>query len=163
MVVMVRSLRSDRRRHFLAGSGLLLAAVAGCSAADRAAADRVAIEHVLAVQADAWNRGDVEAFMDHYLKSDDLTFSAGGRTTRGWRNTLDRYRKRYPDRAAMGRLRFGDLETTLLGPRAALVLGNWHLTRSGGDIGGNFSLVFQKVGGRWVIRHDHTSQAGAAD
>src|SRR5262245_32515366 len=45
---------------------------------------RAAVKAVLNAQEDAWNRGDVDAFMQHYWKSDDLTFSSGGQTTRGW-------------------------------------------------------------------------------
>ena len=126
----------------------------GCGTS--AEADR--ITDVLHRQARAWNNGDVVSFMAHYLKSDELTFSSGGQTVRGWQATLDRYRRRYPDRAAMGELRFSDLEITVLSRDAALVLGRWHLHRDDGDVGGNFSLVFVKSGGRWLIRHDHTSR-----
>ena len=144
------------------GTGLLLCfstlgllVLGACSTAR----DHAAIEHVLHVQDAAWNRGDIPAFMEHYVNSDDLTFSSGGQTTRGWSATLQRYVDRYPDRAAMGKLAFSDLEITLLSPSAALVLGRWHLTRDAGDIGGNFSLVFRKIAGRWLILHDHTSRS----
>jgi L-asparaginase / beta-aspartyl-peptidase len=113
---------------------------------------------VLAAQTEAWNRGDLEAFMATYWKSDQLTFSSGGATERGWQATLDRYRRRYPDRAAMGTLSFSDLEVTALGDAAALALGRWHLRREGGDLGGNFSLVLRRIDGAWKIVHDHTSQ-----
>ena len=109
-------------------------------------------------QVDAWNRGDVDAFMEHYWKSDDLTFSSGGQTTRGWQATLDGYRKRYPTREKMGRLTLDGLEITPLGDAAALVLGEWKLDRASEPIGGNFTLVLRKIDGRWVIVHDHTSR-----
>jgi beta-aspartyl-peptidase (threonine type) len=112
---------------------------------------------VLADQSAAWNRGDIEAFMSHYWKSDDLTFSAGGKTTHGWDPTLQRYRMRYPTTEQMGRLEFKIECVRPLGPRAALLLGRWQLTRDGDSFGGNFSLVFQRINGRWVIVHDHTS------
>ena len=54
------------------------------------------IEQVLADQAQAWNRGDVESFMDGYARTPDLRFATGGTVTRGWRETLDRYKQRYP-------------------------------------------------------------------
>src|SRR5215218_517747 len=79
------------------------------------AAVRGAIESVLRVQQEAWNNGDVEAFMAHYWKSDELTFSAGGKTTRGWQATLDGYRERYPTKEKMGRLTLSGLEITPLG------------------------------------------------
>ena len=119
---------------------------------------RAAVESVLRAQEDAWNRGDLEAFMDHYWKSDELTFSSGGRTTRGWNATLDRYRERYPTREKMGRVSFSGLETTPLGDSAALVLGQWKLDRESEPVSGNFSLVLRKLGDRWLVVHDHTSR-----
>jgi hypothetical protein len=57
---------------------------------------RAAVEAVLRAQEQSWNRGDIDAFVDHYWKSDELTFSSGGKTTRGWTETLNRYwRSRY--------------------------------------------------------------------
>ena len=122
------------------------------------AALRDAIEPVFRAQQDAWNRGDVAAFMDHYWKSDDLTFSSGGKTTRGWQATLAGYRERYPTRDKMGRLTLSGFEITPLGDAAALVLGQWKLDRTSEPVGGNFTLVLRKIDGRWVIVHDHTSR-----
>lgn len=115
------------------------------------------IEAVLAQQAAAWNRGDVEAFMDHYWKSDDLAFSSGGRITRGWAATKASYLKRYPTQERMGQLTFGAVEVTRLSDEAAMVLGRWNLNRAPSPIGGNFTLVFRRFDGNWVITHDHTS------
>ncbi len=122
------------------------------------AAVREAIQKVFRAQQEAWNGGDVRAFMDHYWKSDDLTFSSGGKTTRGWQATLDGYRERYPTREKMGRLTLSGLEITPLGDAAALVLGQWKLDRQSEPVGGNFTLVLRKIEGRWVIVHDHTSR-----
>ena len=118
----------------------------------------LAIRKVLETQAKAWNEGKIDAFTEHYWKSEKLTFSSGGKTTRGWEQMLARYKKRYSTREKMGKLRFSQLEITLLGKEAALVLGRWHVQRKGDDLKGNFSLVLRKIKGRWVIIHDHTSQ-----
>src|SRR3954468_13787718 len=119
---------------------------------------RAAIEKVLRSQQDAWNRGDVRAFIDHYWTSSDLTFSSSGKTTRGWQATLDRYRERYPTREKMGRLTLSGLEITPLGDATALVLGQWKLESQSEPVQGNFTLVLRKIGSRWVIVHDHTSR-----
>jgi beta-aspartyl-peptidase (threonine type) len=119
---------------------------------------RAAVEAVFRAQVEAWNRGDVEAFMEHYWKSDDLTFSSGGKTTRGWNATLDRYRERYPTRETMGRLTLSGFEITPLGNSAALVLGEWKLARETEPVSGNFTLVLRKIDDRWLIVHDHTSR-----
>ena len=128
------------------------------SSTDRDESIRGAVESVLRIQQEAWNRGDVDAFMEHYWKSDDLTFSSEGKTTRGWTATLNRYRDRYPTPEQMGQVKFSNLEITPLGDSAALVLGKWNLKRENEPLKGNFSLVFRKLDGRWVIVHDHTSR-----
>lgn len=114
------------------------------------------IHRLMFDQSAAWNRGDIPAFMEAYWKSPELTFSSGGNVTKGWEATRDRYLARYPDRATMGKLTFSDLETRLVGDKAALTLGSWKLER-GQPIDGNFSLVWQKFDGGWKIIHDHTS------
>ncbi len=123
--------------------------------------DRAAIADVLKAQESAWNRGDVESFLQGYWHSPELTFSGAGGITRGWDAVLARYKEHYPDRSAMGRLEFSGLEIRFLGQDAALVLGNWHLERQKGGIGGVFSLVFEKFPEGWRIVHDHTSEVPA--
>jgi uncharacterized protein (TIGR02246 family) len=120
-------------------------------------ADHDAIFAVLTAQQTAWNRGDVDAFLEGYWRSPELTFSGTSGVARGWDGVLARYRKSYPDRAAMGQLDFSGLEFRFLGPDAALVLGRWHLKRDKDDIGGVFSLVWQRFPEGWKIVHDHTS------
>jgi ketosteroid isomerase-like protein len=124
--------------------------------------EETAIKGVLAGQQTAWNQGDVETFMRGYWNSADLTFAGTSGITRGYAPVLAHYKQGYPDKAAMGHLEFTDLEVHSLGGNAALVLGKWHLTRDRGDLGGVFSLVFQKFPDGWKIVHDHTSQAAPA-
>ena len=119
--------------------------------------DQGAIRKILDAQQSAWNQGNVDAFLEGYWHSPDLTFSGSGGIARGWDGVLARYKKNYPDRATMGQLDFSGLEFHFLGKDAALVLGNWHLTRAQGDIGGVFSLVWQRFPEGWRIIHDHTS------
>jgi ketosteroid isomerase-like protein len=119
--------------------------------------DRSAIIDVLNAQQTAWNRGDLDAFLEGYWRSPELTFSGVNGIARGWDGVLARYRKTYPDRDAMGRLEFFALEFRFLGPDAALVLGHWHLARAKGDVGGVFSLVWQHFPEGWRVIHDHTS------
>ena len=120
-------------------------------------ADRAAITSVLTQQQAAWNRADVRTFMQGYWNSLELTFAGSGGITRGWQPVLERYLKQYPDQAAMGHLEFSELEMRSLGPYATLVLGHWHLTRKTGNLGGVYSLVFQRFPEGWRIVHDHTS------
>ena len=123
--------------------------------------NRAAIAGVLTAQQDAWNRGDVEAFLQGYWRSAELTFSGTGGIARGWDKVLARYKERYPDRGALGQLEFSALEFRFLGSDAALVLGHGHLTRQQGDVGGVFSLVFERFPEGWRIIHDHTSEVSS--
>lgn len=111
---------------------------------------------ILERQQTAWNSGNIAGFMQAYWKDDSLTFASGGKVTRGWQATFDGYKKRYPDKATMGQLMFSDLEVTALGDSAAMMLGRWKLQRTN-PVSGNFTLVWKKVEGEWVIVHDHTS------
>jgi L-asparaginase / beta-aspartyl-peptidase len=135
--------------------------VATTGAADTSVEEAAAtrIKAVLPAQAEAWNRADIDRFMEYYWRSDDLTFSSGGKTTRGWSSTLANYKRRYPTAEKMGKVSFGQIEIVPLGATAALVLGRWNLRRDDDPVGGNFSLVFRHIDGKWRIIHDHTSRS----
>jgi ketosteroid isomerase-like protein len=118
-----------------------------------------AIRAVLDAQQSAWNRGDVEAFMSGYEASDSTTF-VGATITRGHRQVLEDYHRRYPSKEKMGQLTFSGIEVMPLGAEYASVLGKWHLDRppeAGGEIGGIFTLLFRKTTNGWKIILDHTS------
>ena len=112
---------------------------------------------ILQTQADAWNRGDIDAFMQTYAPIDDLRFASGGSVTYGWKPTLERYKQRYPNRAAMGTLAFSELTVTELSPDAALVFGRWQLTRATDAPHGLFTLLVRRTPAGWKIFADHTS------
>src|SRR4030095_14372069 len=115
-----------------------------------------AIRKVMDDQASAWNRGDIESFMQGYWNSDKLVFVSNN-VTRGWQPTLERYKKTYDSRAKMGTLTFSDLEITVLSKDAAVVLGSWSLARENDNPHGKFTLIFRRFKDGWKIIHDHTS------
>lgn len=141
------------------GSFLFLASGVTSVRAEDAAPAAASIRAVLDAQAAAWNAGNIEAFMDGYTRGPALRFASGGEVTRGWQETLERYRRRYPDRAAMGVLTFSDLEIEVLSPNAAVVFGRWKLrTAAGAEPAGLFTLGWHREGdGQWRIVSDHTS------
>jgi uncharacterized protein (TIGR02246 family) len=127
-------------------------------AADTSPEINRAIEEVIAAQVAAWNAGDHEGFMRGYLKSDDIRFLSGNDITRGWNTVLSRYQKRYPDKAAMGKLTLSDFEFTTLGPESVLVIGRWKVeTRKHKVQRGVTTLIFRQSNEGWRIVHDHTS------
>lgn len=117
------------------------------------------IQNVLRAQQEAWNRGDVDAFMDGYRRSDETVFVSGDEVTRGWQKVLDRYKKKYSDRAKMGTLTFSNLEITSLSDDSAVALGSWRLKRANDEPHGRFTLIFRRFPEGWKIVHDHTSAA----
>lgn len=127
--------------------------------AEAAAVELKSIRRVLDRQTEAWNQGNLEQFMKTYWKSKSLTFSSGGKTTRGWEETLKNYQNGYAPPKEMGQLAFDGLEITLLESKSALVLGNWELKFADkSKRGGNFSLVLHRFDNRWRIIHDHSSE-----
>jgi ketosteroid isomerase-like protein len=118
-----------------------------------------AIRAVLDAQAAAWNRGDVEGYMDGYDRSPKTEFVGGDSITRGWQEVLDRYKQKYDTREKMGTLTFSDLEINMLSGDAALVLGRWRLKRANDEPHGTFTLLFRKTKAGWRIVHDHSSSA----
>ncbi len=117
------------------------------------------LEQLLGKQVAAWNEGDLEKFMDTYLKSPKLTFSSGGKTNFGWQATFKNYQKAYPTPEKMGKLHFDELQVSKIEAHSALVLGRWHLRIVDGEKrDGNFTLVVMKFGNDWKIVHDHSSE-----
>ena len=119
--------------------------------------DEEMILRLLDKQTQAWNNGQVEAFMHGYWDNDSLMFIGKSGVTYGYSKTLENYKKGYPDTAAMGKLNFTILEVKRLSEEYYYVIGKWFLKRSIGDVGGHYTLLFRKIKGQWVIVADHTS------
>jgi uncharacterized protein (TIGR02246 family) len=118
-----------------------------------------AIKQVLKDQTEAWNRGDVDAFMRSYVDSPETTF-IGKTVQHGYAAILARYKKAYATKDALGTLDFSDLQVRMLGSNNAVVTGRFHLARTsagGGDASGVFSLVWEKTPEGWKIILDHTT------
>ena len=143
---------------------LFLALIAGallgtCSKLVGAAesSDENQIRQLLLLQTDAWNRGDIDSFMAGYWKSDETAFVGANGITRGWQAVLDRYKKNYPGREAMGQLTFSNLEVHVTCPDAAFAIGQFELKRESDKPAGIFTLDFRKFPEGWRIILDHTT------
>jgi ketosteroid isomerase-like protein len=117
------------------------------------------IRSVLRAQQDAWNRGDIDGFMNGYARSASTVFISEDSIRRGWETVGARYRQKYSDRAKMGTLSFSDIEINLLSSDAAVVVGRWKLERAKDRPHGRFTLIFKGLPEGWRIVHDHTSAA----
>ena len=112
---------------------------------------------LLDTQTQAWNRGDLEGFMKGYWENDSLRFIGKSGITYGYINTLNNYKRGYPDTAAMGKLQFTILVVKKLSARYYEVVGKWYLKRSIGDVSGHYTLLLRKINSKWVIVSDHSS------
>lgn len=118
------------------------------------------VRAVLKTQSDAWSRGDLEAFSSVY--ADDATFLSPTGVTHGGRQVLERYRKRYPDAAAMGKLTLEVIETRAF-PESAEAAGvtvaaKWRLEYPGQadkkTAEGLTLIVLKKTAAGWKIVQD---------
>ena len=137
---------------------LILLAVARVSVL-AASPVRDEIGKVIHAQQEAWNRGDIDGFMNGYARGRSTIFVSEDTVTRGWQTVRDRYKKKYSDREKMGTLVFSDLEITPLSNDAAIALGRWRLKDTVEEPHGRFSLIFRRLPEGWRIVHDHTSAA----
>jgi ketosteroid isomerase-like protein len=137
---------------------ILIAALV-CAAPEQAATSVAEIQSGLTAQQDAWNRGDIDGFMNGYARSASTVFVSQDEVSRGWETVRDRYRVKYSDRTKMGTLNFSEIEVTMLSPDAAVVLGRWRLKRASDEPHGRFTLIFKHLPEGWRIIHDHTSAA----
>lgn len=119
--------------------------------------DEREILSILDAQTQAWNRGDFDGFMKGYMESDSLMYIGKGGVTYGFTATLNNYKRNYAGTDKMGQLRFDILHLKKLGKKHYLVVGKWFLKRNAGDVGGHYTLTFEKVNGEWVIIADHSS------
>lgn len=115
------------------------------------------IERILHEQDEYWNNGDIEGFMQTYWQNDSLMFIGKSGVTYGWSNTLQNYKRGYPNPTAMGKLHFDLLHIKKLSRKYYFVVGKWYLTRSIGDLQGHFTLLIKKIKNHWVIVADHSS------
>ena len=119
--------------------------------------DEQQIRQILQQQTEAWNEGDLDRFMNGYWKNDSLMFIGKSGVTYGWQETLDNYRRGYPDRSAMGILSFQIIKVERLATDRFFVVGRWHLKCEAGDLSGHYTLIWKKINGSWVIVADHSS------
>ena len=119
----------------------------------RQAEARDAVQTLLAEQAAAWSRGDIDAFCSVY--TNDAVFVSPSGITHGRQAVLARYRRRYPDQQTMGRLTLDVIEMHLATGTEVSMMGDarpsrvhgvsvtarWHLAREGMDDASGLTLI----------------------
>ena len=147
------------RALWIAITSCIFMAITVSATPDQTANTLTQIRSVLQAQQDAWNRGDIDGFMNGYARSASTVFISEDTIRRGWQTVRDRYRKKYSTRAKMGTLTFSDLEITLFSSDSAMASGRWKLKRANDQPHGRFTLILKRLPEGWQIVHDHTSAA----
>ncbi len=119
--------------------------------------EQKAVVAVLESQRLAWNKGNIEEYMQGYWKSDSLVFVGKNGPQYGWNKTLQNYQKSYPNKEAMGELQFNFINIEILDDNNAFVLGQWILKRVNDSPQGYFTLRLRKIHGEWKVVYDHSS------
>ena len=112
---------------------------------------------MLGRQVAEWNKGNIAGYMIGYWENDSLVFIGKNGPTYGYKATLERYKKSYPDTQAMGKLTSTILSMTKLSPEYYFVIGKWELQRTAGNLSGSYTLLIRLINGKWVIICDHSS------
>ena len=104
-------------------------------------------------QRDAWNKGDLDAYLSYYKNAPD-TQAVLATLVRGLDNIRAAYRLNFPNKESMGEIDDSDVGVRALGDNFALATGRYHLTRSkkaGGAAEGTFTELFEKTSAGWQI------------
>ena len=88
--------------------------------------DSLDIMKVMKFQENAWNSGDINSFMQGYIKSDELVFSGKSGPVYGWNETRNRYLKNYPDTQTMGQLKFTVNKIRSVSSDVAFLIGEYY-------------------------------------
>lgn len=119
--------------------------------------ERTAILNMIARMESAWNRGDFRGYMSGF-KNPDVVFVSGGKFQQGWQGTLDHYVRDYGGAAERrGKLHFYNMKVDILAPDAAMLIGQYRLTRGPRVTEGVNTRLFRKVKGKWFITMNHVS------
>lgn len=120
---------------------------------------RTEIMAMMDASAQAWNRGDLDAFVADYVPGEGTTFVGSAGIQRGPEKIKERYRTTYfaPGKSRDS-LSFKDVEVHPLAPDVAQVIAWYVLSRKDSTVAtGPTSLVMLKQDGKWRIKHDHSS------
>jgi uncharacterized protein (TIGR02246 family) len=127
-------------------------------AADSSAVVRNEISQLLDSAAGAWNRGDLDRFMEDYAPDTTTTFVGSKGILRGRAAIKQAYAPRFAPGGVRDSLSFENLEVDILAKDVVHAIAYYRLMRGDSTIArGPTSLVMRKIGGRWKIIHDHSS------
>ena len=117
---------------------------------------RAEIDAMMTTSAGAWNRGDLDEFMQDFAER--ATFISSRGVLHGRAEIREVYAPRFAPGGVRDSLSFERTEVHPLAPGLAHVISYYRLVRGDSTVAvGPTSLVMRRDGGRWRIAHDHSS------
>ena len=106
---------------------------------------------------EAWNRGDLIAYLAGYWDSEETRWISGGMIVRGLEAIRARYKLIYDSPEKLGQLEVKGLEIDILTDGDALVVGKWSHIAGQLPRVGVFTIHMKKIQGEWFMATDHAS------
>jgi uncharacterized protein (TIGR02246 family) len=107
--------------------------------------------------AEAWNRHDIDGYLDGFLHSDDDVIVVEGETVRGWDLLSRAYHSGYPNPQEMGTLTIDRMQVQMLAPDLGFVLTSYTIGFPNKKEFGTDTIVMKKVSAGWRETISHTS------
>lgn len=136
-----------------------VATTVAVSAETPAVSTTQAIKQSLDTSAAAWTAGDLKTFMECYEHAPGTRYVSASGTIVGYEAIQAMYASRFQKAgASLGKLTLELIDVKPLGSEYAFVVGRYHLKPdAGAEASGITTLLFHKVGTRWLISSDHSS------
>lgn len=120
--------------------------------------DQTIRDLTLKLQTD-WNGGDMDAYLDAYWKSAEMSLMFGNKSVRGWQALADLFRSSWATEEAMGDFTASDIVISLLSSDTVIASGAFTHVFPDETIEGSFTHVWKQFeDGHWRIAHEHTSR-----
>lgn len=118
--------------------------------------DEKQIQKVIEEEMEAWNRGDIEGYVQFYTPDDSCRMIYSSGITYGRDSILAFYKKHWP-KEKMGKLELDQTTMERVSDEYYFVTGRFTVFTNGKTIRGRYSSLMKKVNGKWYIYTDHSA------
>ncbi len=118
--------------------------------------DAIAIEQIMRVEEEVWNRGDIDAYVALYAPEDSTRMIYGSGAVYGRDSILAFYKKYWP-KEKMGQLKLRHDCIERLSANYYYVSGFFEVSYPNAKaVKGRFSGLMKKIKGKWYLYTDHS-------
>jgi limonene-1,2-epoxide hydrolase len=127
--------------------------------AAKAAGTEETIRQLTAKLQTDWNAGDMEAYLDAYWKSEQMSLMFGNQAVRGWQALADLFRGSWTTEEAMGDFSASNIVVVPISSDTVISSGAFTHVFPDETADGSFTHVWKQLeDGQWRIAHEHTSR-----